>query len=304
MGDDALRFEVLGPVRAFRGDEPVDVGPRNQQAVLGLLLLRAGQAVSVTEIIGVLWGSDPPENGEDIVLRYIGALRRILDPHRTSIIAFTNGGYVLRTPPEAVDTGAFRAAVDRARDEHRTGTLGEATGAVRQALERWRGEPLTGLTGPVFDAARARLGAERATAAELLAPSPAPAPARAQVAVPMPAPTPAPADPAFPAPARVRPTGTEPARTRMMPGEPAAAEPPQTRPMTAAPGQAPMAAHTKAELAKTIVESSLAGTPAPRPEPRLDKTRIATPEPDHDHPVPVDPWAGHDLFPPDPLAMS
>ncbi|HWS31367.1 MAG TPA: BTAD domain-containing putative transcriptional regulator, partial [Actinoplanes sp.] len=252
MGDDALRFEVLGPVRAFRGDTPVDVGPRNQQAVLGLLLLRAGQAVSVTEIIGVLWGNDPPENGEDIVLRYIGALRRILDPYRTSLIAFTHGGYVLRTPPEAVDTGAFRSAVDRARDEHRTGSLGEATGEVRQALNRWREEPLTGLTGPVFDAARARLSAERATAAELLTPPPGLAGARAQVAVPAAAPTPVfpaptPADsapaPVFPAPtpADSAPAPVFPAPTPVFP-VPAPVPVPAPGPAAAVPAPDPAAA--------------------------------------------------------------
>ncbi|HWS34152.1 MAG TPA: hypothetical protein VN408_15590 [Actinoplanes sp.] len=70
------------------------------------------------------------------------------------------------------------------------------------------------------------------------------------------------------------------------------------------PNQAPMAARTKAELAKTMVELSPADAPVPRQEPKLNKTRIMEPEPEPDHPVPVDPWAGHDLFPPDPLAMS
>ncbi|SDT21519.1 AfsR/SARP family transcriptional regulator [Actinoplanes derwentensis] len=202
MVDDALRFDALGPVHAYRGDEPIDVGPRNQQAVLGLLLARAGRPVSVTEIAGALWGGDPPENGEDIVLRYIGALRRILDPDRTALIAFTGGGYVLN------------------------------------AAQR---------TSP-----------------------------------------PAPPAPKAPEPAQTRPM--------QMP------EPAQTRPV-----QAPVAARTKAELAKTMIEMAPAPPEKPAPSERpaqekLARTRIMTPEPDH--PVPVDPWDGHDLFPPDPLAMG
>jgi DNA-binding winged helix-turn-helix (wHTH) protein len=193
----ALRFEILGPVRAFRGAEPVDLGPPNQQAVLALLLLHAGEPVPVQRMVTALWGGDPPENGIDVVQRYLGALRRTLDPQRTSLIAFTPGGYVLRAGELAVDAEKFRAAVARARTAHQTGNIAEATGEIGLALDLWRDEPLTGLSGPVFDSARARLKAERATAAKLIpAPVPAPTPAPA----PAPAPAPVASSPAYPDP--------------------------------------------------------------------------------------------------------
>ena len=169
MNDGRLRFEILGRVRAYRGDEELDLGHVRQQAVLALLLLHAGEPVPLAQIVHTLWNGDPPSNGDEMVLRYIGALRRILDPRRTALLAFTDGGYVLRAGDNAVDTGVFRAALDRARTEHRTGTIGDGTQEVRQALTRWQEEPLSGLTGPYFDAARARLNDERATASQLLA---------------------------------------------------------------------------------------------------------------------------------------
>jgi DNA-binding SARP family transcriptional activator len=150
-----VRFEILGPVRAYRGAEPVDLGHIKQQAVLALLALRPGEPVPLHQIVAVLWNGDPPENGADIVQRYVGALRRVLDP---STIVLTDRGYVLRAAPDAVDAGLFRAALGRAR-------AGDA-GAAREALGLWRGEPLAGLTGPVFEAARARLHQERAELTE------------------------------------------------------------------------------------------------------------------------------------------
>ncbi|MEV6346463.1 BTAD domain-containing putative transcriptional regulator [Actinoplanes sp. NPDC051851] len=172
-----LRFEMLGRLRAYRGSEPIDIGPLRQQAVLALLLLHPGEAVPVATIVEVLWDGDPPENGVDIVQRYVGGLRRALDP---SMIAFTPQGYVLRGGD--VDVAEFRSALARAHDAHRTGDLAGATDVIRDALRLWQDEPLTGLTGPVFESARARLAEEHATASALLAkpilatPPPAPSP--------------------------------------------------------------------------------------------------------------------------------
>ena len=234
-----LRFEILGPVRAYRGTEPVDLGPPKQQAVLALLLLHAGYPVPLRQIVGALWNGDPPENGVDIVQRYIGGLRRALDPHRTSLITLTDGGYVLRADENAVDAGLFRATVARARADE-----------VRRALDRWHDEPLAGLTGPVFESARARLVGERATAAKLLAgpedPKPEPEPE------PEPKPEPGP-EPVKPEPGRTRPLPASLPSTRIMPAAPA-----PTRTFPADPA----------------------------------------------YPDAVDPWVGHDLFPPDPLSMT
>lgn len=252
----ALRFELLGPVRAYRGAEPVDLGPPLQQAVLAILLLHAGTPVPIRQLIAALWNGDPPENGIDVVQRCVGALRRALDPQRTSLIALTDGGYVLRADEQAIDTGLFRAALARARAEHGTGEAGEATGEVREALDRWREQPLAGLTGPVFEAARARLDQDRAAAAELLTPA---------VRTP-PASTESPAEPVTAGPATRR-LDTEPARheppaagptTRRFDTEPTRHEPPGHEPPAAGPG----------------------------------------------YPKPVDPWAGQELFPPDPMSLG
>ncbi|SEG89642.1 DNA-binding transcriptional activator of the SARP family [Thermomonospora echinospora] len=168
MGDD-LRFEILGPLRAWRGDQRLDLGPGKQRAVLAVLLLNVGRPVSTEAIIDAVWPRTPPENGPNVVQKYVAGLRRVLEPGRSPrtpgrLPALTEAGYVLDCPPRGLDAEVFRARVARAR---RLGTTGGAE--MRAALELWRGEALGGLRGPLFDSARRRLAEERAAAFEAYA---------------------------------------------------------------------------------------------------------------------------------------
>jgi len=159
-----LRFEILGDLRAFRGGDRVDLGPAKQRAVLAVLLLHSGRPVPIPQIIDAVWGDGPPENGPNVVQKYVAGLRRVLDTDR-ALLTLTSAGYALRAEG-ALDADEFRAAVTRSDAERRAGQLLEAATSLRVGLALWRGEALAGLTGPVFDAARARLADERATAWE------------------------------------------------------------------------------------------------------------------------------------------
>ena len=168
---DPLRFEILGAVRALRGDEPIDLGPAKQRAVLAVLLLNAGRPVPTHQIVDAVWGDEPPENGANVVQKYVAGLRRTLEPDRSprapgELIALTTGGYLLRADPDALDAERFTAGVAKGSAERRAGHLAEAAETLREALGRWRGEPLAGLAGPTFDAARNRLTDALATAWE------------------------------------------------------------------------------------------------------------------------------------------
>ncbi|BBH66412.1 hypothetical protein ACTI_30970 [Actinoplanes sp. OR16] len=167
-----LRFEILGPVRAFRGAERVDLGPAKQRAVLAVLLLNPGKPVPVHRIVDAVWGDDPPENGPNVVQKYVAGLRRALEPDRSprtpgELLALTDGGYVLHS--SALDAGEFRSRLARADAERQAGNPAAAAGTARDALALWHGEALGGLTGPIFEAARSRLAEEQATAWELWA---------------------------------------------------------------------------------------------------------------------------------------
>jgi SARP family transcriptional regulator, regulator of embCAB operon len=166
-----LRFQILGPLRAFRGDDELDLGPGKQRAVLTVLLLNAGRPVSVTQIIDAVWSDDPPENGANVVQKYVAGLRRVLDPDQpprspTQLLALTDAGYVLRVRPDNVDAEVFQQKVRLARAARAENRLADAAAELRTAFGLWHGEPLAGLSGHVFDAARARLVDGRATALE------------------------------------------------------------------------------------------------------------------------------------------
>ncbi|PRX19481.1 transcriptional activator [Actinoplanes italicus] len=242
----ALRFGLLGPVRAFRGADALDLGPVRQQAVLAVLLLNAGKPVPMQQIVAALWNGDPPENGVDVVQRCIGGLRRALDP---SLLAYTEGGYVLRVDQNSVDTGMFRAALAQAQSEYQTGNIHTATIGVRGALDMWEDEPLAGLTGAFFQEARERLNSERTNASSLLAvPDPArPVPRTVEAAAPPPTPAPPPTrsapppTPPAPQPSADRPISPAPAhRAPQAPADrPISPAPPRAYPAPQPPGHRP-----------------------------------------------------------------
>ncbi|HVV23790.1 MAG TPA: AfsR/SARP family transcriptional regulator, partial [Pseudonocardiaceae bacterium] len=59
---ERLWFSLLGPVRAWRGPDEVDLGSPQQRAALAALLLREGAQASVDELIDAVWGEDAPRS--------------------------------------------------------------------------------------------------------------------------------------------------------------------------------------------------------------------------------------------------
>lgn len=80
---ELLRFEVLGPLRAWRGGTPLELGSIKRQAVLAALLLRQGAVVSHERLLDAVWGSEPPAGGRKVLPTHINSLRRALDPEGT-----------------------------------------------------------------------------------------------------------------------------------------------------------------------------------------------------------------------------
>ncbi|MEV0721562.1 AfsR/SARP family transcriptional regulator [Micromonospora purpureochromogenes] len=166
-----LRFEILGPQRAWFADRQLNLGPGKQRAVLAVLLLSAGRPVSTGQIVEAVWPEEPPANGPNVVQKYVAGLRRVLEPDRSprtpgQVLSLTDAGYLLRVDPEAVDAVRFERGVRRAERHRAAGRTADAAAELRAALELWHGEPFGGLSGPVLEAARQRLVETRATALE------------------------------------------------------------------------------------------------------------------------------------------
>ncbi|WP_433666410.1 BTAD domain-containing putative transcriptional regulator [Nocardia sp. CA-136227] len=156
-----LRFSVLGEVRAWRGDTPLDLGPPQRRAVLAALLLREGKAVTAAELVEGIWGEDPVLRAVPALRTHVAKLRRELEPDRanrgpSSLLVSVGDGYVLRLPPgrtDIHDVAGQVAAAERLRHEDPD----SARGTLDSALSRWQGAALGGLPGPYAERQRARL---------------------------------------------------------------------------------------------------------------------------------------------------
>ena len=166
-----LRVGVLGPVAAWEGDEELRLGQPRQQAVLGILAMRANRVISRSELVDAVWGHEPPPSAEGGIYTYIAGLRRIIEPGRSvrgqgRILVSTGAGYVLHLVPGQPDAVAFEQHVGRARQLRKGGDPAGAVTSLDAALGLWRGVAFAAVPGPFAETERARLGELRSLAAE------------------------------------------------------------------------------------------------------------------------------------------
>jgi DNA-binding SARP family transcriptional activator/tetratricopeptide (TPR) repeat protein len=170
-GVPALRFGVLGPLRAWRHGTVVDLGPVQQRVVLAVLALQAGRPVGRQQMIDAVWGENQPRNAVNLVQRHVSGLRRALEPDRpgrtpSDLLTWTDAGYLLTLPPGALDLDLFVRGLSQARTAQAAGQLQEAGAALHSALELWRGPVCDGLSSPFLDAQADRLAESRVSALE------------------------------------------------------------------------------------------------------------------------------------------
>ncbi|MEU3979420.1 BTAD domain-containing putative transcriptional regulator [Streptomyces sp. NPDC026672] len=156
------RFAVLGPVRAWRGDTELALGPPKQRGLLALLLTQAGHPFAVDEIVDALWGQEPPDSAVNVVQRHIGALRRLLEPDlpargESRWLVRGSGGYRLDVGRDDLDLLRFRDLRERAERAADGGDSAAATELLIEALALWRGPAASGIPAevrahPVFTA--------------------------------------------------------------------------------------------------------------------------------------------------------
>jgi DNA-binding SARP family transcriptional activator len=150
----AITFTVLGAVRAWQGEDELRLGPPQQRAVLALLLTGGGQPVSMSELVDLLWAADPPSSAANIVHRYIGALRRVLEPGLPARAAGRwliphSGGYRLAADAGTLDLLRLRQLAGQAAAEEEPGravalyleALGLCQGRCAGDLAAVRGHP-------------------------------------------------------------------------------------------------------------------------------------------------------------------
>ncbi|PBC78034.1 DNA-binding SARP family transcriptional activator [Streptomyces sp. TLI_235] len=168
---DALRFQVLGPVQAWRGEEQLALGSPQQQAVLAALLLNQGRPVTTDDLVDGIWGDRTPPQAVAALRTYVSRLRSVIEPNRevrkpAEILVSVSDGYALRIPDESLDLGSFERRVAEAAGARAEGDFRTSHEALLAALALWRGRPLPGVPGPYAETQRARLSERQIAVAE------------------------------------------------------------------------------------------------------------------------------------------
>ncbi len=153
--EGGVRFAVLGPVRAWREGQALNMGSPQQRALLAALLLRGGRTATAEELIDALWGEEPPEAAKAALRTYASRLRKTLG---AELLVSEAGGYAIRTGPEVLlDLDAAHDLAMRAEKAASGGERARARDLYSAALDQWDGEPLAGVPGPYAETQRTRL---------------------------------------------------------------------------------------------------------------------------------------------------
>jgi DNA-binding SARP family transcriptional activator len=161
-----VRIAVLGPVRAWRDELALDLGPARQRGLLGLLALAAGHPIGRAELVDALWPDRPPPSAIGMIHTNVKRLRHVLEPDRapyrpSAVLPAVGDGYALSVPPGTVDAQRFRDLVAAATRARRAGRPESAAATFGEALALWAGPPLADVPGLAGHPAVSALGTER-----------------------------------------------------------------------------------------------------------------------------------------------
>jgi YVTN family beta-propeller protein len=140
-----VEFRILGPLEVLDEGRELPLGPAKERAVLGVLLLHAGDVVSRTQLIDGLWGDSPPATAAKAVNVYVSQVRRTLSRNGGEPIVTRPPGYVLDLDAEALDAARFQRLATAAREREQAGELEAAAALMREAIRLWRGPAMAGL---------------------------------------------------------------------------------------------------------------------------------------------------------------
>jgi DNA-binding SARP family transcriptional activator len=150
-----MDFRILGPIEVFDGERPLALGGARQRALLGMLLLHAGEVVSSDRLIEELWPGERGEDASGALQVAVSRLRKSLQPARAAgtasrLLVTRPPGYGLLAAPESIDAKRFEALAERGRRALARAAPREARDLLDEALALWRGAPLADLAYESF----------------------------------------------------------------------------------------------------------------------------------------------------------
>ena len=134
-----LEFGILGPFEVVENGRPVALGGPRQRALLAILLVHRGEAVSSDRLIDRLWDERPPATATKTLHAYISHLRKALG---AGAIVTEGRRYRLLVGPEQIDAGRFEALSADGRRALAEGDAKRARERLCAALGLWRGQAL------------------------------------------------------------------------------------------------------------------------------------------------------------------
>ncbi|SNQ48350.1 DNA-binding transcriptional activator of the SARP family [Frankia canadensis] len=135
------RYAVLGPLRVFGEEREIEISARKMEILLAVLLIRANQVVSLSQVMAELWGEAPPRRATASVHVYVSNLRKLLSwPDGDDNPIYTrNPGYMLTMGDDELDLHTFQREVEQGRGHVRERRYEQAARCLRAGLELWRG---------------------------------------------------------------------------------------------------------------------------------------------------------------------
>jgi basic membrane lipoprotein Med (substrate-binding protein (PBP1-ABC) superfamily)/DNA-binding SARP family transcriptional activator len=146
-----MDFRILGALEISAHGAVAQLGPPKQRALLAILLLHAGEIVSIDRLIDLLWGENPPRTAGHSIQIYISELRKAietLDSRR--ILATRPPGYQLDADAVSIDARQFERLVEEGTRKLRSGDHDGGAQDIRAALRLWRGPALSDFTYEEF----------------------------------------------------------------------------------------------------------------------------------------------------------
>lgn len=162
------QLRILGPFEVAAQGQLLELGGPKPRRLLAVLVLAAGDVVSVDRLVEAVWEHDPPPGAEATLRTHVANLRRRLFAAELGDRLVTRPpGYLFHVPRTQVDAFRFEQLVTGGRAALDRGDAEDAGQSLRQALGLWRGRVLEDLDCPAFaEAEAARLEGVRLVALE------------------------------------------------------------------------------------------------------------------------------------------
>jgi DNA-binding SARP family transcriptional activator len=164
-----MRFRILGPLEVLSPEGWTAINAAKWRSLLGCLLVRPGQLMSVDSLVFELWGDNPPPTANNMVSIYVHRLRKeVLGDTDGKLLVYRAPGYLLRVTPKDVDLQVFESLTAAGRIALTAADPQRAAGLLAEALALWRGPLLADVVpSPLLESQADRAAELRLDATEL-----------------------------------------------------------------------------------------------------------------------------------------